>query len=60
MYSDRQTLANGVDPDQTPQIAVSDQGLRGLPFIQKVYTHSQAVNGIVEEKHKVKSKDCRN
>ena len=35
MYSDRQTLANSVDPDQTPQNATSDQGLHFLPLIQQ-------------------------
>ena len=40
----RQTLANSVDPDQTPQNAVSDQGLHYLPLIQQFYTYSQAVS----------------
>ena len=43
-YSDRQTLANSIDPDQTPQNAASDQGLHCLPVIQQFYKHSQAVN----------------
>ena len=33
MYWDRQACANSVDPDQTPQNAVSDQGLNCLPQI---------------------------
>ena len=32
-YSDRQACANSVDPDQTPQNAASDQGLRCLQHI---------------------------
>ena len=39
MYSDRQTLANSEDPDQTTQNAASDQGLHCLPLIQQFYTH---------------------
>ena len=35
MYSDRQALANSVDPDQMPQIAASDQGLHCLPPIRQ-------------------------
>ena len=31
-YWNRQALANSVGPDQTPQNAVSDQGLYGLPL----------------------------
>ena len=34
-YSDRQTKANSVDPDQTPQNAASDQGLHYLSLIQQ-------------------------
>ena len=34
-YSDRNVFANNVDPDQTPQNAVSDLGLHCLPFIQQ-------------------------
>ena len=34
-YPARLTLANSVDPDQTPQNAASDQGLHRLPLIQK-------------------------
>ena len=30
------TLAENADPDQTPQIAASDQGLRCLPNLQGV------------------------
>ena len=30
-YSERKTLANNVDPDQTPR---SDQGLHRLPLLQ--------------------------
>ena len=48
MYSDRQTLANSVEPDQMPQNTVSAQGLHCLPLIQQFYTHSQAANGLVE------------
>ena len=33
-YFDRQTWANSVDPDQTPQNAASDQDLRCLQLIQ--------------------------
>ena len=33
MYSDRQDLANSVDPDETPLNAASHQGLHRLPFI---------------------------
>ena len=43
MDSDRQTLVKSVDPDQTPQNAVSDQCLHCLPLCQQFYTHSQAV-----------------
>ena len=32
-----ETLANSVDPDQTPQIAASDQGLHRLLKLQEVY-----------------------
>ena len=42
MYLDRQTLANSVDPDQTPQNAASDQGPHCLPLIQQFYTLLQA------------------
>ena len=35
MYSDRQTWANSVDPDETPQNAASHQGLLCLPIIQQ-------------------------
>ena len=28
-------LSNGVDPDQTPQNAASDQGLHCLPLVQQ-------------------------
>ena len=38
--SDRQAIANSVDPDQTPQNAASDQGLRLFPLTQQVYKHS--------------------
>ena len=54
MYSDKQARANSVDPDQTPQNAASNQGLHCLPLIQQFYTHSQVLNGLVEEKYKVK------
>ena len=45
MYSDRQILANNVDPDQKPQTeeVASDQDLHCLPLIQQFYTYSQAV-----------------
>ena len=36
MYLDRQTLANNVDPDQTPHSAVSDLDLHCLPHIQEI------------------------
>ena len=32
-YTDRQALANSVDPDQTPRNAASDQNLLCLSFI---------------------------
>ena len=32
-YSDRQTKASSVDPDQTPRHAASDQGLHCLPLV---------------------------
>ena len=35
--------ANSVDPDQTQQNAVSDQGLHCLPLIQQVSRH---INGL--------------
>ena len=35
MYSDRQALANKVDPDETPLKAASHQGLHCLPPIQQ-------------------------
>ena len=38
VYSDRQILANSVDPDQN---AASSQGLHCLPLIQEFYSHSQ-------------------
>ena len=38
MYSDRQTLANRVDPNQTSQKAASDQGLQCLPLNQQFDT----------------------
>ena len=42
MYSDRQTLANSVNPDQTQQNTASDQGLHYclhyLPLIQQFET----------------------
>ena len=34
-YWDRLTFANSVDPDQTPQNAISDKGLLCLPYIQQ-------------------------
>ena len=34
-YWNRQSWANSVDPDQTPQNAASDQGLHCLPLIQQ-------------------------
>ena len=56
MYSDRQTLANSVDPDQTPQNAASDQGLPIChSFSNFTHSHSQ-LNGLVDEKYRVKSK----
>ena len=33
-YAETKSLANSVDPDQTPQNAASDQGLHCLPVIQ--------------------------
>ena len=38
IWTDRQTLANSVDPDQMLQNAASDQGLLCLPLIQQFYT----------------------
>ena len=38
MYSDRESLANSVDPDQTPQNTASDQSLHCLPLVQSFYT----------------------
>ena len=35
-YSDRQTWANGADPDHTPQNAASDLGLHFLHLTQQV------------------------
>ena len=35
MYSDRQALANSVDPDETLQNAASHLGLHSLPLIQQ-------------------------
>ena len=35
MYSDRQSWANTLDPDEMPQKAVSHQGLHCLPLIQQ-------------------------
>ena len=43
MWLKVQAGAISVDPDQTPQNAASDQGLRCLPIIQHFYTHSQVV-----------------
>ena len=43
MYSERQALANSVDPDQTPQTAASDQGLLYLPVAWQFLTHLLAV-----------------
>ena len=39
-YSERHAWANGVDPDQMPQNAASDQGLHCLPLIQQCYKYS--------------------
>ena len=36
-YWDRQTCANNVDLDQTPQKMASDQGLHCLPLIQEYF-----------------------
>ena len=38
-FWDRQTLANSVDLDQTPQNAASDQGLHCLQLIQRYFRH---------------------
>ena len=38
-YSNRQTWADSVDPDQTPRSAASDLGLHCLLFIQQFATH---------------------
>ena len=35
MFSERQALANSVDPDETPQNAASHQGLHCLPLNQQ-------------------------
>ena len=35
MYSDRQALANSIDPDETPRSAASHLGLHCLPLIQQ-------------------------
>ena len=35
-YSNRQTCVNGVDPDQTAQNTVSDQGIHCLSYIQYI------------------------
>ena len=35
MYSDKQTWANSIDPNETPQNAASQQGLHCLPLIQQ-------------------------
>ena len=43
-YSERQALANNVDPAQTPQNAASDQFLLCLPLIKHFYTHSYVVH----------------
>ena len=37
MYWDRQTYANNVAPDQTPQNEASDQGLHYLPLIKQYF-----------------------
>ena len=36
-YWDRQAFANSADPDQTPQITASNQGLHCLPYIQQYF-----------------------
>ena len=35
MYSDRQALANSIDPDEMKQNATSRQGLHCLPLIRQ-------------------------
>ena len=42
-YSDRQALANTVDPNQTPHSAASDQGLQCFEPIQRFYSHPLVV-----------------
>ena len=41
-YFDRQAWANSVDPDQTPQNAASDQGLRCLSLNQQFLETSKS------------------
>ena len=48
-YSDKQALANSVDPDQMPQNAESDQGLHCFPVIQQVFAHRQVVRRTYSE-----------
>ena len=46
-YWDRQVLANSVDPDQMLQIALSDQGLHYLAYIQQHFRHIEVVEWTV-------------
>ena len=50
MYSDRQTLANSVAPDQVPQNAASDQSTLFVTHSAILHTHRQQ-NQLVEEKY---------
>ena len=42
-FSDRQTWANSLDPDQTPQNAASDLGLNCLTLIQQFQVHQNVI-----------------
>ena len=47
-YSDRQlAYANGVNPDQMPHYAASDQGLNCLTLIQPYFKHQQVVEWVI-------------